>query len=32
MLNLLEGYQGSLEVNGNAYSDLKAAVQALKRV
>lgn len=30
MLNLLEGYQGSLEVNGNAYSDLKAAVQALK--
>ena len=30
MLNLLEGYKGSVEVNGNDYSDLKAAVQALK--
>jgi MinD superfamily P-loop ATPase len=30
MINLLEGYKGSLEVNGNAYNDLKAAVQALK--
>ena len=30
MLNLLEGYKGSLEVNGIMYNDLKAAVQALK--
>jgi hypothetical protein len=30
MLNLLEGYKGSVEINGNAYSDLKAAVQSLK--
>jgi hypothetical protein len=30
MLNLLEGYKGSLEVNGIVYSDLKAVVQALK--
>ena len=30
MLNLLEGYKGSLEVNGITYSGVKAAVQALK--
>lgn len=30
MLNLLEGYKGSLEVNGIVYSSIKAAVQALK--
>ena len=30
MLNLLEGYKGSLEVNGIMYSSVKAAVQALK--
>lgn len=30
MLNLLEGYKGSLEVNGIMYNDLKAAVQALE--
>jgi len=30
MLNLLEGYKGSLEVNGKEYSGVKAAVQALK--
>lgn len=30
MLNLLEGYEGSLEVNGIMYSSVKAAVQALK--
>jgi hypothetical protein len=30
MINLLEGYKGSLEVNGNVHNDLKAAVQALK--
>jgi hypothetical protein len=32
MINLLEGYKGSLEVNGNAYNDLKVAVQALKEL
>lgn len=30
MLNLLEGYKGSLEVNGITYSGVKAAAQALK--
>lgn len=30
MLNLLEGYKGSLEINGIMYSSIKAAVQALK--
>ena len=30
MLNILEGYKGSLEVNGIVYSSIKAAVQALK--
>ena len=30
MLNLLEGYKGSLEVNGIMYNDLKEAVQAFK--
>lgn len=30
MLNLLEGYKGSLEINGIMYNDLKAAVQAFK--
>jgi len=30
MLTLLEGYKGSIEVNGIAYSDLNAAVQAFK--
>ena len=30
MINLLEGYKGSVEVNGNVYGDLKAVVQALK--
>ena len=30
MLNLLEGYKGSLEINGIVYNDLKAAVQAFK--
>jgi len=30
MLNLLEGYKGSLEVNGITYSGVKATVQALK--
>lgn len=30
MLNLLEGYKGSLEINGIMYHDLKAAVQAFK--
>jgi hypothetical protein len=30
MLTLLEGYKGSLEINGIMYSDLKAAIQAFK--
>lgn len=30
MLNLLEGYKGSVEVNGIAYSDLNKAIQAVK--
>lgn len=30
MLNLLEGYKGSLEINGIVYSSIKAAVQAFK--
>lgn len=30
MLTLLEGYKGSIEVNGVAYSDLNTAVQAFK--
>lgn len=30
MLNLLEGYKGSLEINGIMYSSVKAAVQTLK--
>lgn len=30
MLNLLEGYKGSVEVNGRVYSDLNKAIQAVK--